>query len=107
MRGSWGSAHTGWRSGILVVAIAATGLCAPAFGQIVPIDPRSEQLPDYGVQVGAFVMAPRVYVGVLYNDNVRASDVNQVEDVAGVLDATVTLASTWRRHALGAALNVN
>src|SRR5690606_21455378 len=38
------------------------------------------------------------------NDNVLAREVDPEEDVAAVLDATVRLASTWRRHALGGAI---
>lgn len=92
-------------------AAAAFGMsicCAAASAQDVePIDPEATSIGEYGIQQGAFVLTPRLYVGTLYNDNPLALENGSEAAWAAVADASLGIVSTWRRHLLGIGLTAD
>ena len=64
---------------------------------------RGRSRPDYealGGRVGSFIVYPKVTVGEFYNDNIFATEDDEVDDFITVIEPTVQVKSDWGRHAL-------
>jgi len=60
--------------------------------------------PDYdppGIHAGGFLIFPKLEIGERYDDNIRATQHNRLDDFATTIAPSVTVESTWSRHALG------
>lgn len=61
--------------------------------------PRAEY-DALGIRTGAFLVYPRVDIGVVYDDNVFAAEEDEIGDTAFSVRPQVSVESTWSRHAL-------
>ena len=99
--------------------LAASGLTTliasgPASAQYFERD-RNESVrerpqPDYdpiGVAVGAFRAYATLPLGVSYNDNVFATENNELDDTVFVVAPSAELRSQWSRHFLGIYADLN
>ena len=60
--------------------------------------------PDYdplGIHAGGFLIYPKLELGERYDDNIRATQHNRLDDFATTIAPSVAVESTWSRHALG------
>jgi len=60
--------------------------------------------PDYdplGIHAGGFLIYPKLEIGERYDDNIRATQHNRLDDFATTIAPSVAVESTWSRHALG------
>ncbi|MCR5879514.1 outer membrane beta-barrel protein [Phenylobacterium sp. J367] len=55
-----------------------------------------------GLRMGAFLAYPKLSVSAEANDNIYATDLNEVDDMIWRITPEVNLNSDWSRHALGA-----
>lgn len=65
--------------------------------------------PEYdalGVRSGAFIWRPALELGVEFNDNIFATATNEESDTIFVIAPSVTVDTTWSRHAFNAFANV-
>ncbi len=59
-----------------------------------------------GVRAGSFLVIPKVDVEATYDDNIYATQRNEVDDVYALVRPEVAVKSNWSRHALNAVANV-
>lgn len=64
------------------------------------------EVDPLNVRVGSFIVAPRLDLGVAYNDNIFATDTDTESDVIVTTAPIVTINSNWSRHALGLSAEV-
>ena len=60
--------------------------------------------PDYrplGIHVGGFLVFPKLEIGEKYDDNIRATQHNRLDDFGTTIAPSIAAESTWSRHALG------
>lgn len=55
-----------------------------------------------GLRTGGFMVYPKVSVTAEGNDNIYATDTNEVDDLIWRVNPEISAASNWSRHALGA-----
>jgi hypothetical protein len=55
-----------------------------------------------GLRMGAFLAYPKLSVTAEHNDNIFATDTNEVDDLIWRVMPEVSMSSDWSRHALGA-----
>lgn len=82
-------------------AILSTTTADLALAQAVDIATKAR--PEYdarGLPVGGFIVYPQLRLGMAYDTNVFATDLNEEGDGTGIVDTTVNVNSDWNRHAL-------
>ncbi|GGG94067.1 hypothetical protein GCM10007420_06920 [Glycocaulis albus] len=65
--------------------------------------------PEYdalGIRSGAFIWRPQLELGVEFNDNIFATATNEESDTIFVINPSVTVDTTWSRHAFNAFADV-
>jgi len=93
-------------SAAVIMFASAPGFAAEQDQQIV--DQRGQSVkerarPGYdaaGIRAGSFLVFPEASVGEFYNDNIYATDTNEVDDFITKVGANVAVKSNWNRHAL-------
>ncbi|WP_269714838.1 outer membrane beta-barrel protein [Caulobacter sp. NIBR2454] len=69
---------------------------------------RQRPHPEYdamGIRSGAFMLYPQVTASVDYSDNIYGAATNKADDFIFKVQPSLSLASTWSRHALSAYAN--
>jgi hypothetical protein len=70
---------------------------------------KDRKHPGYetdGIQSGALIFKPQLDLIAEFDDNIFATDVNEVSDVVAVIAPSVTVETTFSRHSLGAYANL-
>ncbi|WP_031239675.1 outer membrane beta-barrel protein, partial [Asticcacaulis sp. AC466] len=71
----------------------------------------ADRMPDeyrpLGLRLGAFMLAPKLELGVASNDNVLYRPTDTVSDTLISAMPSATLTSNWSRHALSASASVD
>lgn len=96
------------RNAIVTVALIGTSVSSTAFAQEQIVDQRLVSVqerarPGYdpiGIRAGSFMILPTLTVGGRYNDNIYATDTNEIDDFITTVDASVSVESQWSNHAL-------
>jgi hypothetical protein len=84
--------------GLLVIALMAGNAFA---ARNIPITQKAR--PDYdpiGIYAGGFTLKPELSLGLEYNDNIYATDNDEVSDWITTMSPRLRLTSNWSRHAL-------
>lgn len=55
-----------------------------------------------GLRMGSFMAYPKLSLGVEFNDNIYATDVNETDDLIWRVEPELAISSDWSRHALSA-----
>lgn len=100
----------------MIVTLAVAAQATGAWAQVTPppVAPevydrgnnqsvRQRAQPEFeplGVRMGGFRLYPRLGVAFEWNDNVYATQTNEVDDTATVVSGGARLQSDWGRHAL-------
>jgi hypothetical protein len=53
-----------------------------------------------GLRVGSFVVSPEISLTEMYDDNIYATRVKEVEDWISIISPTISVKSDWARHSL-------
>lgn len=67
---------------------------------------KTRARPEYdplGIRAGAFLLYPQLAVDGFYNDNIFATDGDEVDDFITVIRPEATIESNWSRHAFAVA----
>ena len=76
---------------------------------IIVVRKRVEEVDTKGIAIGGFVFSPAISLTEYYDDNIYATDVNELDDFVTVITPTFDLKSKWDKHAfdLNAGLEVS
>lgn len=74
---------------------------APGEQSVKPAEEPKAQKPSYrGVSVGSMLIYPSIVLSSYYDDNIYATNVNQVNDIVYLLSPEVVINSNWDRNYL-------
>lgn len=87
--------------------LASSALAPAAFAQAsAPVaDRQRPEVDPLGVRMGAFLLKPRLGVEERFNDNIFATENNEVDDFITVFNPALDVQSQWSRHALNFGAN--
>jgi hypothetical protein len=89
---------------LVLLSAAADIACAQsAFDRSKNVGVRDRPHPEYdalGIRAGAFTLYPRLDAQLSYEDNIYATETNEIEDTILALHPQVSVESQWSRHSL-------
>ena len=95
--------HTLW---LLPVLLCISSAAFAERGVPVTNKPRPEYEPEK-VRLGSLTVQSKMSVGMEYNDNIYATEANEVNDTITVVSPEVVVASDWSRHSLNLVAGVD
>lgn len=103
-------------AGLFGAGVAASGGAALAqdpggslFARDRNVSVMERPRPEYvggGIQNGAFIFTPELNLGLEFTDNVFGTAANEESDTIAVFNPTLSVETTWSRHALSADASV-
>ena len=111
------------KAGIFLVVLIVLGLVIPCASMAqrgvqrgaqsgvergVPVTERKRtDFDPFGIRVGAFILNPELAVGMIYNDNVYATEDEEVSDWVNILAPSLEVRSNWSVHSIGLDAGLN
>jgi len=90
-----------------VIALAVPEIALPASDEEevllrnTVITRQRPELDPLGARMGSFLLLPKIALGLEYDDNIFAGDIDPQSDFIAFLMPSIGLKSDWNRHALG------
>lgn len=89
---------------VAISLVCASGASAQsAFDRSRNVSVRDRPHPEYdalGIRAGAFMISPRIDIGLSHDDNIYAAETAKIGDTIIDFHPQVTAKSTWSRHSL-------